>query len=128
MKIIRGRAHGAASQQRTETFTGTVWSDPVLPTSEGVTVNNVFFTPGARTHWHHHEHGQLLHITAGSGLICSEGGKPETIRPGDSVWVPAGESHWHGASPDSYMLHLAVSLGTTNWADPVTDTEYRASS
>lgn len=128
MRIIRGRAPEAASGQRTETFTGTVWSDPVLPTTDGVTVNNVFFTPCARTHWHRHEHGQLLHVTAGSGLICSEGGEPEAIRAGDSVWVPPGETHWHGGSADSYMLHLAVSLGTTHWSVPVTDAEYRASS
>jgi quercetin dioxygenase-like cupin family protein len=125
MKIIRGRAPGSASQQRHETFTGTVWMDPVLPaTDDGAMINNVFFTPGSRTHWHRHERGQVLHITAGEGLVCSAGEKPQRLATGDAVWVPAGETHWHGASPDGYVLHLAVSLGQTDWDRPVRDDEY----
>jgi quercetin dioxygenase-like cupin family protein len=124
MKIVRGRPESGTSQQRGETFTGTVWADPVLPTTDGVTINNVFFTPGARTHWHHHEHGQILQVTAGTGLVCAHGGAPRRLNPGDVVWVPAGERHWHGATPDSYMIHTAVSLGTTAWDRAVGDEEY----
>lgn len=126
MQIIRGRPENSPSQRRSETFTGTVWMDPVLPKADGVMVNNVFFAPGARTHWHRHEHGQILHVTAGSGLICTQGGVPRRLHVGDMVWIPPGEVHWHGGSPDSYLLHLAVSLGETGWLDPVTDAEYSA--
>ncbi|GAB3473558.1 cupin domain-containing protein [Nocardiopsis coralliicola] len=125
MEIVRGRS-GAPSENRTSTFTGSVWADPVLPATDGVTANNVFFAPGARTHWHHHERGQILHVTAGSGLICTDGEAPRSIAAGDTVWIPAGERHWHGGGPDSALLHLAVSLGPTHWSRAVTDTEYGA--
>lgn len=124
MKIARGRAAGAPTQQRTDTFTGTVWMDPVLPTTDGTTVNNVFFPPGARTNWHHHENGQLLIVSAGHGLVCTDGERPHEIGPGDVVWVPAGERHWHGASAGSYLLHLAVSLGSTEWFQAVGDGDH----
>lgn len=124
MRIVQGHAEGRPSEQRTETFTGTVWADPVLPSTDGVTVNHVFFTPGARTHWHHHEHGQLLHVTAGSGLVCTQGEAPRRVQPGDVVWVPPGEKHWHGGASDSFMSHTAVSLGSTSWDVPVADREY----
>lgn len=58
--------------------------------------NNVCFTPGARTFWHKHERGQILTVTMGTGLICSEGEQPQRLRVGDMVHVPAGEMHWHG--------------------------------
>jgi quercetin dioxygenase-like cupin family protein len=124
VKIVRGRAADAVSQHRQDTFTGTVWGDPVLPATDGVTINNVFFAPGARTNWHRHEHGQVLHVTAGAGLISTEGEEPQRLGVGDTVWVPAGETHWHGASRDGYLLHLAVSLGQTEWDRPVRDEEY----
>jgi quercetin dioxygenase-like cupin family protein len=126
MRIVRGRADGGRSEQRSATFTGTAWLDPVLPATDGVTINNVFFTPGSHTHWHWHESGQILHVTAGSGLVCAWGERPQRLLPGDTVWVPAGERHWHGAAPDSYMIHTAVSLGTTSWLDPVAAEEYAA--
>ncbi|SFP30397.1 MULTISPECIES: cupin domain-containing protein [Actinomadura] len=126
MKIIRGRAADGVSVRRSETFTGTVWLDPVLPTTDGTTVNNVFFAPGARTHWHSHEHGQILHVTAGGGLVRTRGEAPQRLQAGDTVWVPPGEVHWHGGAPGSYLLHLAVSLGTTSWLEPVGDDEYSA--
>ncbi|WP_093782680.1 cupin domain-containing protein [Actinacidiphila guanduensis] len=107
------------SARKSDTFTGTVWADPVLPATDGVVINTVFFAPGARTFWHHHEHGQILHVLAGSGLVCSDGGPAEPLRPGDVVWVPPGERHWHGAGSGSYLVHLAISLGTTVWAEEV---------
>ena len=120
MIIMPGRSvQKLASEQRDSTFTGTVWMDPVLPTTDDVTINNVFFTPGARTYWHHHQHGQILHVTAGEGLICTSGEAPRRIRTGDTIWVPGGERHWHGAAPDSYLIHTAISLGTTVWAEEV---------
>jgi quercetin dioxygenase-like cupin family protein len=124
MKIISGRVPGAGSEQRSATFTGEVWADPVLPTTDGTTINNVFFTPGARTHWHRHENGQVLHVTAGGGYVCAQGGEPQPLAVGDTVWIEPGEMHWHGAAPGSYLLHLAISLGTTEWHEPVKDHEY----
>jgi quercetin dioxygenase-like cupin family protein len=101
-----------------------VWGDPVLPTTEGNTINSVTFTPGARTFWHHHERGQILVVTAGSGWVCTHGETPQPLTVGDVVWVPPGERHWHGGGPDTIMTHLAISLGPTTWLDEVSADEY----
>jgi len=126
MTIIRdSRALGKPSELRGPTFTGNVWADPVLSNEkEGITINNVMFTPCARTHWHTHEHGQVLKVTAGSGWICDKGGEPQRLHVGDIVWAPAGTTHWHGGDDGTYLLHLAISYGKTTWADAVTDEEY----
>ena len=124
MKIFPGRQDGAATEAKTATFTGQVLGDPVMPTTDGVTINNVFFTPGARTYWHTHEVGQILTITAGKGWVCVHGEAPQPLRPGDTVWIPKGEKHWHGAARDSYLLHTAISIGTTEWQDEVAAADY----
>jgi len=127
VQILRGRApETTPTQNRTETFTGTVWGDPVLPATDGNTINSVTFTPGARTYWHHHTSGQVLVVTAGRGWICSAGERPQAIRAGDVVWVPPGERHWHGGTDLTVMTHLAVSLGPTVWEDEVSEDDYRA--
>lgn len=74
--------------------------------------NNVCFTPGARTYWHHHERGQILTVTMGYGLVCSEGQTPRKLQVGDMVHVPAGERHWHGGTNTTCMAHTAISLGS----------------
>lgn len=107
-------------------FTGTVFPHLTMPATDGVTINAVNFTPGARTFWHSHEKGQILQVLAGRGLIMSAGGPVKEIRAGDTIWVPPGESHWHGAAPESYMVHTAISLGVTTWAGPVSDAEYNS--
>lgn len=104
-------------------FTGDVVSYLTVQ-ADGVTINTVTFTPGAHTHWHRHERGQILQVLAGRGLIQSEGGPIEVLRAGDTVWVPAGERHWHGAAPDSFMAHTAISLGVTEWDVPLEESEY----
>ena len=124
MKINRGREAGTRSEQRTATFTGEVWGDPVLPETHGVLINNVFFAPGARTHWHTHHQGQILVVTAGGGRARARDGNGGELAAGDVGWIPPGEEHWHGAAPHSYLLHLAISLGGHDWLDPVTDEEY----
>ena len=124
MKVFHARQDGTQSEQRGETFTGTVWADPIKPFDEGVQINNVFFTPGARTYWHAHEHGQVLHVTAGKGWICKEGEAPQPIRAGDVVWIGAHERHWHGAASGTYMIHMATSLGKTDWQDEVVQADY----
>jgi quercetin dioxygenase-like cupin family protein len=112
MRVARGRAAGAPSEARTATFTGRVFGDPVLPAEDGVMINNVFFEPGARTHWHTHGFAQILYVVAGEGRVQSRDGSGETIHVGDSVHIPAGEEHWHGATPGSYLLHYASATGS----------------
>lgn len=114
---------GTAGKQGSR-FTGTAHPYLTLPSTDGIVINTVNFTPGARTHWHTHERGQILQILAGRGLIQSEGGPVETVRAGDTIWVPPGERHWHGAAPDSFLTHTAISLGATDWSDPVDDADY----
>jgi quercetin dioxygenase-like cupin family protein len=126
MKVFHGRLEGAPSEQRSSTFSGTVWADPVMPTTDNVTINTVFFAPGGRTYWHTHEVGQVLNITAGKGWICVDGEEPQVIRQGDVVWIPAGERHWHGAAADSYMVHIATSIGKTSWQEEVAQAVYPA--
>ena len=97
-----------------------------LPATDGVTINTVVFTPGARTYWHSHERGQILQVLAGRGLVCSEGDAPVVIGAGDTVWVPAGRAALARRAPRRLMSHTAISLGTTNWDNEVSDDDYRA--
>jgi quercetin dioxygenase-like cupin family protein len=91
-------------------------------------VSAVRFTPGARTHWHSHAYGQTLHVTEGIGLVGTRDGTVIRMRPGDTVHTPPGEEHWHGATADNFMCHLAmleISDGD-EWLEPVSDDEYSA--
>jgi quercetin dioxygenase-like cupin family protein len=98
----------------------------MLPTTpEGNTISTVTFAPEARSYWHHHTGGQILIVTAGLGWVCSHGQEPELLRIGDVVWVPPGETHWHGGTIDTMMTHLAISIGRTNWLHEVNDEDYR---
>ncbi|WP_438295129.1 (R)-mandelonitrile lyase [Streptomyces sp. HUAS TT7] len=93
-----------------ENFTGTVWLDEIAvpqPPSP-IRMFSVHFAPGARTAWHRHPHGQVLHVTEGTGLVQRRGGEIEPIRAGDTVWIEPDEWHWHGAGPRTFMTHLAV--------------------
>ena len=116
-----------------EWFTGTVFIDAVAAPSGGarLSVSSVHFTPGARTAWHTHPNGQTIFVTEGVGFAQRRGGPVEIIRPGDRVFFEPGEDHWHGASPDHFMTHLAMlevdeeGVNAT-WGDKVTDEEYSA--
>ena len=91
-------------------FTGDVWFD-VIARGEApsrVRVNTVRFAPCARTAWHSHSLGQTLHVTDGLGRIQARGGDVLEIRPGDVIYTPPGEEHWHGAAPDTFMVHTAI--------------------
>lgn len=124
MDIRRDSATEGATEHRTSTFSGTVYGDVLFDGSEGVAATSVFFAPGGRTFWHSHEKGQVLHVLEGRGLVATEGGTPQPIGPGDLVWAPPGELHWHGGGPESMVLHLAISLGRTTWHGPVSDDDY----
>lgn len=126
MKINHGREFNARSQLRDGTFTGDVWGDPVVSGAEGVTVNNVLFVPGARTHWHRHSGAQILSVLGGRGHAYTRDGEGGEITAGDVVYVPPNEEHWHGAAADSFLLHTAISIGQHEWLQAVTDEEYAA--
>jgi len=111
-------------------FTGTVRVDPLFQADDPARVGgaSVTFEPGARTAWHTHPLGQTLIVTAGCGLVQRDGGPIEPIRPGDVVWFPPGEKHWHGASPATAMTHIAIQERldgkAVDWLEHVTDEEY----
>ena len=112
-------------------FTGTVRIDPLFQAPEPAFVQgaSVTFEAGARTAWHTHPLGQTLIVTSGLGLAQREGGPVEEIRPGDVVWFSPGEKHWHGASSNVAMTHIAIqeSLNgkVVDWMEHVTDEQYR---
>src|SRR5205085_11120257 len=89
-------------------FSGTVRIDPLFDRAEPARVAgaSVTFEPGARTAWHTHPLGQTLIVTAGCGCAQRDGGAVEEIRPGDVVWFPPGERHWHGATATTAMTHI----------------------
>jgi quercetin dioxygenase-like cupin family protein len=124
VRIAKAARIGKPTEERGPTFTGRVWADPVLASEDSIMVNNVFFEPGSRTHWHRHEVAQVLYVLAGEGRVQSRDGIGGTLQTGDTVHIPAGEEHWHGAAPHSFLLPLAVSVGATKWLDPVRDAEY----
>jgi quercetin dioxygenase-like cupin family protein len=122
----------ASRRAPSEYFTGTVWQDPIIVAAAParLVVNRVSFEPGARTNWHSHPFGQTLYVVAGLGLVQKEGEAVREIRPGDVVWIPPGEKHWHGGSPTNGMTHLAMQEAldgnTATWMEPVTDAQYGA--
>ena len=113
-------------------FTGTVRIDPLIQASSPARVAgaSVTFEPGARTAWHTHPLGQTLIVTAGCGRAQRWGGPIEEIRPGDVIWIPPGEKHWHGASPTTAMTHIAIQENlegkVVEWMEKVTDEQYGA--
>jgi quercetin dioxygenase-like cupin family protein len=118
-----------------EWFTGEVFIDLVAAPSgkSRASASNVHFTPGARTAWHAHPNGQTIFVLEGVGHAQRRGEPAEWIRPGDRVFFEPGEEHWHGASADRFMAHIAildVDDGGDNatWLEHVTDEEYRAAS
>ncbi len=116
-----------------EWFTGAVYIDTVAtPVATSRTAAAlVHFTPGARTAWHTHPHGQTIYVTEGVGRCQREGGAVEEIRPGDRVYFEPGENHWHGAAPDRFMVHIAIHEAdeagrAVTWGEHVADEQYNA--
>jgi quercetin dioxygenase-like cupin family protein len=111
-------------------FPGTVWQDQIIvaPVPARLVATRVAFEPGARTAWHTHPLGQTLYVVEGVGRVQSLGGPVREIRAGDTVWIPPGEKHWHGAAPTNAMVHIAMQEALdgsfATWMEQVTDAEY----
>jgi len=112
-------------------FTGTVRIDPLFAAPEPARVRaaSVTFEPGARTAWHTHPLGQTLIVTAGCGWVQCERSTIEEIHPGDVVWFPPNEKHWHGATSTTAMTHVAIQEAldgkVVNWMEKVSDEQYQ---
>lgn len=112
-------------------FTGAVRIDPLFTAEAPARAagSSVTFEPGSRTAWHTHPLGQTLLITSGCGWVQREGGAVEEVHPGDVIWFPPGERHWHGATPTTAMTHMAIqeSLNgkVVDWMEKVADDQYK---
>ena len=123
-------ARGAENTAFAQYFVGQSYLN--MLTTEGVAIGNVTFEPGCRNHWHIHQAekggGQILLCTAGRGWYQEWDREAQELHPGDTVVIPAGVKHWHGAAKDSWFVHLAVEVpgeDTANeWCEPVSDEEY----
>jgi quercetin dioxygenase-like cupin family protein len=128
---IKRSGSEASRRLPAEYFTGSARLDPLFQAPEPARVGggHVTFEPGARTAWHTHPLGQTLIITSGLGWVQREGGPIEEVRPGDIVWFPPAEKHWHGATSTNAMTHIAIqeSLNGKNvdWLEKVSDEQYR---
>lgn len=115
-----------------DNFTGSVRVDPLFQANEPARTSgaNVTFDPGARSAWHTHPLGQILVVTAGTGRVQRWGGPIEEIRQGDVVQIPPGVKHWHGASPNAAMMHIAIveqlDRKSTDWMEKVSDAQFSA--
>ena len=129
MEILRNGSR-PSQQVSPEYFTGKVRLDPLFAAHDPARAGGacVTFEPGARTAWHTHPLGQTLIVTAGCGWAQREGGPIEEIKPGDVVWFPPGEKHWHGATSTTAMTHIAIQEQhdgkVVNWMEKVTDEQY----
>jgi quercetin dioxygenase-like cupin family protein len=125
-------APAGAKQAPAQNFSGTAWVKMLAPADNatGCTVGDVLFEPGCRNNWHSHPHGQLLVVTAGTGLYQEKGQPARRLRAGDTVVIAPDVVHWHGATASDWFAHLAInpsaSQGPAAWAEPVTDAEYQA--
>ena len=130
MQIIKSGSR-PTRKASSEYFTGNVWQDPIIEADEPARVRalRVSFEPGARTAWHTHPLGQTLHVISGVGLIGLRNEAPQLIKADDTVWIPPGEEHWHGASATNSMTHIAIQEAldgsVADWLDKVSDNEYQ---
>jgi quercetin dioxygenase-like cupin family protein len=130
MNIIKGGSQ-PSGKGPDDWFTGAVRIDSPFKASDPARVTGavVTFEPGARTAWHTHPLGQTLIVTAGFGRAQRWGGPIEEIRPGDIVWFPPGEKHWHGAGPTTAVTHIAIQEQldgkAVDWMEKVSDEQYQ---
>lgn len=130
-QVVVTRAGGQPSRQGpAENFTGSVRVDPLFAATSPSRASGAYvtFERGARSAWHTHPVGQTLIVTAGVGRVQSWGGQVQEIRQGDVVRIPPNHKHWHGASPDSAMTHIAIQEHvdgkTVDWLEKVSDAQY----
>ena len=129
MQIIKSNSR-PTKKALSEYFTGTVWQDSIIEAPEPARVRavKVAFEPGSRTAWHTHPLGQTLYILSGVGLIGLRNKAPELIKSGDTVWIPPGEEHWHGASTNNSVIHIAIQEelngSVAEWLELVSDDQY----
>ncbi len=131
MKITR--SGGQTDHGPTDWFTGDVLIYTIRTPGHDTAIGcaHVRFSPGARTAWHTHPKGQTLYVTDGIGYVSYRGGEIIEIRPGDVIYIEAGEEHWHGATPDRFMAHIAMQEAdehgqVVTWLAHVTEDQYRA--
>ena len=129
MQIIKAESRHT-KKASSEYFTGIVWQDPIIEAAEPARVRalKVSFEPGARTAWHTHPLGQTLFVLSGVGLVGLRNKAPELIKSGDTIWIPPGEEHWHGASANNSMTHIAIQEelngSVAEWLEQVSDDQY----
>ena len=129
MKIFKSGSR-PTKKASSDWFTGTVWQDPIVEAPEPARIRalNVSFEPGARTAWHTHPLGQTLYVLTGNGLVGLRNEAPKIIKAGDTVWIPPGEEHWHGASASNAMTHIAIQEAldgrVADWLEQVSDYDY----
>jgi len=129
MKIFKSGSR-PTKKASSDWFTGTVWQDPIVEAPEPARIRalNVSFEPGARTAWHTHPLGQTLYVVTGNGLVGLRNEAPKIIKAGDTVWIPPGEEHWHGASASNAMTHIAIQEAldgrVAEWLEQVSDRYY----
>lgn len=128
---IKKAGSQASDKGSADWFTGTVRIDPLFAANppSRTSAASVTFEPGARTAWHTHPFGQTLVLTAGAGRVQREGGSIEEVRPGDVVQFAPNEKHWHGATPETAMTHIAIQEAldgkAVEWMEKVSDEQYR---
>jgi quercetin dioxygenase-like cupin family protein len=129
MEIVRNGTQ-ASVKGNADWFTGSVRIDPLFSKKESTKGAGalVTFEPGARTAWHVHPVGQTLIVISGLGRVQKDGGAIEEIQPGDVIWFEPNEKHWHGASPDKAMSHIAIQEAVNDkvveWMEKVSDEQY----
>ena len=122
-----------ASVGSEEYFTGTAIIEPLFSPRESARASaaRVTFAPGARTAWHSHPRGQTLVVNSGQGWVQRRDGERRELEPGDVVWTPPGVEHWHGATPEQSMSHIAIQEEkdgkAVDWLEKVTDEQYSKS-
>jgi 4-carboxymuconolactone decarboxylase len=131
IKIMRDGSQQSRSGAA-ENFTGSVRIDPLFDATDPARASgaSVTFAPAARTAWHSHALGQILIVTGGVGRVQRWGDPIDEIRTGDVVWIPSGQKHWHGASPNNSMTHIGIVENPdgerTTWMEHVSDAQFGA--
>tara|TARA_Y100000739_G_scaffold122500_1_gene105432 strand:- start:181 stop:576 length:396 start_codon:yes stop_codon:yes gene_type:complete len=129
MEIIKSGSR-PTTKASSDWFSGIVWQDPIIEATEPARVRalKVSFEPGSRTAWHTHPMGQTLYVLSGKGLVGLRNQKPDLINAGDTIWIPPGEEHWHGATATNIMTHIAIQEAlngqVADWLEKVTNEEY----